>query len=214
MAKGKKIAEPDINIRSYTAIKSRLGERHGKLLIVALHDKLTFQQRAQWVCQCDCGNFLITPVRYFTKDVLHNCGCEVHVEKERMRKIKHKASKIAWTRPGYREQYIGENSYNWKGGKYTGDNRKSVDYLKWRKSVYERDEYICQICGVRSNRENQLNAHHLHSYNDFPDMRLDISNGITLCENHHTEFHMQYGYGHNWAWQYEEFTGDLIARTA
>ena len=91
----------------------------------------------------------------------------------------------------------GDGNHFWKGG-INGENdtlRHRREYKEWRTSVYERDDYTCQCCGVRGGR---LNAHHINQFADYPDIRYDINNGITLCVNCHdsTEsgsFHNIYG---------------------
>lgn len=91
----------------------------------------------------------------------------------------------------------GEGNYFWKGG-INGENdtlRHRREYKDWRTSVYERDDYTCQCCGVRGGR---LNAHHINQFADYPELRYDVNNGITLCVKCHdsTEsgsFHNTYG---------------------
>ncbi len=81
--------------------------------------------------------------------------------------------------------------------------RNSPEDIKWRKDVFERDNYTCQYC--RDNKGGNLNAHHLESYDINVELRLVVSNGITLCEKHHIEFHKKYGYGNNTTEQFEEY---------
>ena len=81
-----------------------------------------------------------------------------------------------------------ENHYNWKGG-ITPEVmliRNSVEYKSWRKNVYQRDNYTCQICGKQ---KCYLHAHHIKSFADHPKLRFDINNGITLCKKCHYELH-------------------------
>lgn len=85
----------------------------------------------------------------------------------------------------------GENHYNWKGG--TAEKRTcdmvSRTYKAWRKAVFERDGYTCQMCG--DDRGGNLNAHHIRMYKDYPDLRYDLANGITLCKQCHIKIHQQ-----------------------
>jgi len=62
-------------------------------------------------------------------------------------------------------------------------NFKDPQYVKWRKEVYQRDDHTCQWpnCG----KTRKLNAHHIKRWVDFPGLRFNINNGITLCKQHH-----------------------------
>lgn len=68
--------------------------------------------------------------------------------------------------------------------------RKSRKYKEWRKSVFERDNYTCQICGKRG---GNLNAHHIKRYRNNIEDRTNTDNGITLCEKCHRELHKREG---------------------
>lgn len=89
---------------------------------------------------------------------------------------------------------------HWKfNPKLTDEDRlvrdmQNGDIRKWRNRVYERDDYICQICNVKGGK---LNAHHIYSWDIHEDKRFDLDNGVTLCESCHREFHSTYGYGEN-----------------
>lgn len=65
------------------------------------------------------------------------------------------------------------------------DVRCSIGYHNWRKAVLERDLNVCQICGSTEN----LHAHHIEPFAKNIDKRLDLDNGITLCENCHKKIH-------------------------
>lgn len=83
----------------------------------------------------------------------------------------------------------GANHYNWRGG--TTEKRAcdmaSREYKAWRKAVFDRDGYTCRNCGDKTG--GNLNAHHIKPYKDYPELRYDVSNGITLCEQCHIEIH-------------------------
>lgn len=64
--------------------------------------------------------------------------------------------------------------------------RNSSEIKNWRKSVFKRDKYTCQKCGKVG---GELNAHHIKPFASFPDLRTDISNGLTLCKNCHINIH-------------------------
>jgi len=57
--------------------------------------------------------------------------------------------------------------------------RHSLEYFLWRDSIFKRDNYTCVICGKKG---GILNAHHIASFSQFPELRLAINNGITVCK--------------------------------
>ena len=67
--------------------------------------------------------------------------------------------------------------------------RNSPEYGYWRDTVLERDKF-CQCCGS----EDSLEAHHIFSYNDYPDLRLDPHNGVTLCSDCHHKYNSYFGH--------------------
>jgi len=78
----------------------------------------------------------------------------------------------------------GKNNPSWKGGICSENEkfRRNINYKIWRKKVFERDGYSCIICGKIGVK---LNAHHIKSFAHYPKLRLDINNGITMCEKCH-----------------------------
>jgi len=65
--------------------------------------------------------------------------------------------------------------------------RKSIEYTQWRLAVFVRDNWTCQKCGARSGngKEIYLEAHHIKSFAKCPELRFEVSNGITLCYDCH-----------------------------
>lgn len=80
----------------------------------------------------------------------------------------------------------GPDSNFWKGGKTDEAKiiRSSSEYRLWRQAVYECDDYTCQICGQRGGR---LQPDHIKRFSDYPELRLDVNNGRTLCEDCHKQ---------------------------
>lgn len=68
------------------------------------------------------------------------------------------------------------------------NGKQSKKYYKWRDAVWERDCKTCRECGF-SGGEKLLHAHHLNGWNEYPSLRFDIGNGITLCHSCHARRH-------------------------
>jgi len=80
----------------------------------------------------------------------------------------------------------GEKNNKWKGGISRGykTGYYSTEYKKWRRDVFVRDEFTCQEC---KRNGGYLTAHHIKSFAKFPDLRFEINNGVTLCEECHSK---------------------------
>lgn len=84
--------------------------------------------------------------------------------------------------------------------------RYSRKIVKWRTEVIKRDKCFCQKCKAKGKVKNSfLEAHHIFNFRDFKEKRLDIDNGITLCEKCHIDFHKKYGKRNNNQEQLKEF---------
>lgn len=90
------------------------------------------------------------------------------------------------TRKKLSDCHKGSKSYLWKGG-ITEENHKlrtSFEYRNWKKEVFERDDFTCQICNQIG---TNLEAHHIKQFALYPELRFEIDNGVTLCKNCHKE---------------------------
>lgn len=78
----------------------------------------------------------------------------------------------------------GEANPAWRGG-VSHPNRRiraSKAFREWREKVFERDDYTCQMCGVRG---GYLEPDHIKPFAYFPELRFELSNGRTLCQPCH-----------------------------
>lgn len=104
----------------------------------------------------------------------------------------------------------GENNWNWNPSKTQEERemgRNIPGYVEFIKRVLARDNYICQCCGDTS---NTLEVHHLDGYDWCKEKRTDDTNGITLCEKCHSNFHSVYGFGNNTKEQFEKWIGNTL----
>ena len=76
----------------------------------------------------------------------------------------------------------------------------------WSTAVKDRDGQICQIC------ENKVvHSHHIFYKEYYPELALNLSNGIPLCELHHRQAHGQKMFDPEDA--YNRFSIDLVSLT-
>lgn len=119
------------------------------------------------------------------RDKISKAGKGRKFTKEHKRKMSLAGSgkKQPWTSKRNREA-TGEKSPAWRGGitPIHAAIRSSFEYEEWRVAVLERDLYTCQICFEIGGK---LNVDHIKRFADYPELRLELSNGRTLCENCH-----------------------------
>ena len=131
----------------------------------------------EYLCLCECGNLTIVSQGNLRKGNTKSCGCYI--------------KEITSTRASL---LTGSKNGNWKGG-ITKDYqrvRNSLKYQEWRLEVYKKDNFTCQKCGC--NEGGNLNAHHILSFKDWPEARIVVDNGMTLCKDCHKDYHGIYGY--------------------
>jgi len=141
------------------------GERFNRLTVIKKVGR-------KWLCKCDCGNEHITRSTSLKDGRVKSCGCYAI------------------------EMCSGKNAPNWKGGvsSLNIESRKGSGSRKWASAVKKRDNYICKKCGFEGNPlDYKLVAHHVHSFAQYKELRIDVGNGITLCNKCHKLLHKIYG---------------------
>lgn len=133
-------------------------------------------------------------------------GCDKNIKVIPSLKDKYNFCSFDCYKENIGQYYSGVNSSNWnhdltKEERIVG--RKYPAYYKWRRNVFEKDNYTCQCCG--DDKGGNLEAHHILNYTEHPKLRVDISNGITLCEVCHKRFQDINGYTRNTAKQLNEY---------
>lgn len=127
------------------------------------------------------GTYKVPPERM--EKLLKNLTRSYWKGKKRSQETRDKMSK------SHMGKHLGEKSGFWKGGVADKNDiiRHSTPYKKWRTAVYERDNYTCTKCGVKSGNGKSivLNADHIKPFSTHPELRFEISNGRTLCVDCH-----------------------------
>ena len=178
------------------------GQRFGRYSVLGF--AFVKNGRAYWKCKCDCGTIKNVRGTSLRIGQTKSCGCyaiDVSIEVN-SGKNSHMFGK---KRPEHSKKMKGKNHprYNFNMTEEERQiGRTYTKYREWRTSVYERDNYTCQYCGTT---KSPFNAHHLNGHDKFIELRIEVTNGITLCEVCHKEFHRQYGRGNNTEAQFINF---------
>lgn len=84
----------------------------------------------------------------------------------------------------------GSMAHNWRGGRKSLSvlERGRIEYKEWRKAVFERDNWTCQVCKKRG---GAIEAHHIKEFAKHPSLRTQLINGQTLCTICHKKIHRE-----------------------
>ncbi len=80
----------------------------------------------------------------------------------------------------------GDKNPRWVGGIefWKKDNeRNDSAYKGWVLTCKERDKNKCQM--ENKDCSGRIEVHHILSWKDYPELRYETNNGITLCRYHH-----------------------------
>lgn len=113
-------------------------------------------------------------------------GNQINIGRKHSIETKQKISKVhkGKIRPNISKAKMGSKNPMWKGGTTPINKRirRSTIFFRWRKQVFERDNYTCQECNKRG---GVLHPHHIKAFATFPELRFELTNGVTLCEQCH-----------------------------
>lgn len=157
-----------------------IGRRFGRLVVVERSHRAG--SRIRWACRCDCGVTKEVFGNALTRGATKSCGC---FHKEVWHGVIYDPNLTEADREQARQRRV--------------DPRN----IEWRKAVYERDQFVCRVCG--DDRGGNLVAHHKDSWRTNESKRFDVDNGVTCCVRCHKEFHSIFGYGENTEEQWFEF---------
>lgn len=156
--------------------KQRLDQLEVKSLF-EVHNAILYSEykhtNQKLIFRCECGNIggiMLTNLKY--KGVKPLCKqCQL---------------KYSYLR--------GENSPSWNPN-LTEESRsnwgRSSEDKQWYNQIFEQFNYTCFVSGRRN---IPLSAHHLNPYSRYPELRLDLDNGICISRELHLKFHREYSY--------------------
>lgn len=145
-----------------------------------------------------------------TRKILKELGVLLTISEYAKRRIGEKNSFFGQKHSDFNKQRqstfmksrLGVLNPNYKNGKYIRRPRdfKNAEFTKVRNRVFNRDNYTCQITGIKG---GHLHAHHLIPYWVCPEAFYDMENIITVT----TEVHISICHKGDWA----KFNPDLVS---
>ena len=129
------------------------------------------------------------PEIHADEKVLCACGCGEFINKFDRRGRERFYAKGHCAKGHFKSEDVsGEKGCKWKGGITPVNDkiRHGKKYDLWRKAIYLRDNYTCKECGKQY---IGIIAHHIKAFADYPELRFDIDNGVTLCRSCHLKLH-------------------------
>mgnify|MGYP001607786921 FL=1 len=118
------------------------------------------------------------------RDIIKYCSRQCFSKDRIGKTLKNKGRPLS---PEHRAKLSGENANNWQGGISSKNEieRHRIEYRLWRSAVFARDNYTCVMCHVRGS--GNLEADHIKPFAYYPELRLAIDNGRTLCVDCHKQ---------------------------
>lgn len=124
------------------------------------------------------------------KTMLYKYGVEYNMQREDMK-----------------EKFLnGDKNNFYIHGEFNPQEWQTKEAKATKIKVFRRDDRKCVICGSKQ----EIECHHLYSRNTHKHLIYDEGNCVTLCKNHHRDFHNTYGYGKNTKDQYFTYINRLI----
>lgn len=71
--------------------------------------------------------------------------------------------------------------------------RDTVEYAEWTAAVIKRDNNTCRLCNTKVGIKHR---HHIYPVRNYPELKYDVENGITLCPGCH---YKTFGCEEEWA---------------
>ncbi len=180
-----------------------VGEIHGRLTVLCPTKRKGKNNEMFYLCRCECGKEKEINRSNLRFNKTLSCGClradgirkSGKLKKARRKEITCGTCGKHFKVPKCREDIAKYCSYHchnesMKKTDYEFVPRDRFEHNIWKDKVKNRDNNRCINCGNPDN----LHAHHLQSFHAYPDKRIEVDNGVTLCDDCHVDFHKQYGY--------------------
>lgn len=174
-------------IRTGPKVDDLSGKKFNMLTVVKYsgRDK---HRTSLWECLCDCGSITIIKRNALGKQT--SCGCHNKAVRQKTRGIIH---------PSWNPNLTDEDR----------ELGRFVDgYREWCLDIKKKFNFTCVVC--KDNKGGNLVSHHLESYHANKELRMNLDNGVCLCEDCHKKFHKKFGYRNNTKEQFNTFVNEQL----
>lgn len=178
----------------YPSKRLNPGTRFGNLVTTGV-----FIPKKGWVCRCDCGKEVIVIRNRLVSANTKSCGCL---------RGKHFSQQKGTKHPRFNKLLTPELREKRKTTRTVNDPRWGLLARKTK----QRDKYTCAACGQKTG--GHLESHHVSPWTDYPELRYEESNIVTLCKSCHMAFHRCYGFKGATKAAFTAFLNQKNSRTA
>lgn len=138
--------------------------------------------------------------------VSFQCACGKPFQRSYIATVRYHASsgKLRCRRCSY-DGNTGPAHVHWKASipqEVRESARPSNEIYAWYRAVAKEYAHTCAITHTVCKNGS---AHHLFSAANYPDLALDLRNGVWITREHHKAFHDQYGRGKNTLEQFQQY---------
>jgi len=177
-----------VNCSKNCSLKYRSNNSKGRLITWA--DKIGLANKGRKNNHCKTDEYRKNHSMIMKAVYANGCKTRIGRKDSEEVKIKKSLAQLGHNRGGWKhsletrkkmsESKKGDKTHLWKGGICNVNSaiRTSFEYKEWRKSVFIRDDYTCQLCGIVGGK---LQADHIKQFAYYPELRFDINNGRSLC---------------------------------
>jgi 5-methylcytosine-specific restriction endonuclease McrA len=149
--------------------KDETGNKYEKLTAIK------YIGNRKWEFICDCGEKCTKDIADVRRGKVRSCGC---LKKEYQQKRKNGEVDFP---PNYNPNMTDTERERL---------RVTPEYREWQNNVKKKNNFTCQKCNQLGGK---LTSHHIRSFIEYPELRYEITNGITFCKKCHKKFHSIYG---------------------
>lgn len=143
------------------------GKKYNKLLILS-YCGTDDKKQTSWLCRCDCGKEIVLLSCHFKSGNTKSCGCyNRELGSQRLNK--------------YNQEYRiskGRDPNILISTEDEADRTKFKDSGKIQE-ILKRDNHTCQFC---PDIHEDLEVHHILTWSEYPELRYENTNLITLCK--------------------------------